>query len=121
MKCLGFIIEEQSSNAQPRWFPFLPVNGVIIMKYRRYVRLNSNCLEINKSHPMLKAESNYNRANDVAVWPCQRVCGNRILKRLMSPSPKSQVMFGPYSHELVIFFRIFSILGFYATATLLNI
>ena len=112
MKLLGFIIEEQSNNAQPRWFPFLPVNGVIIMKYRRYVRLNSNCLEISKSRPMLKAESNYNRANDVAVWPCQRVCGNRLLKRLMSPSPKSQVMFGPYSHESVIFFVFLAFLVF---------
>ena len=45
--------------------------------------------------------SNYNRANDVAVWPCVclvvcpfgRVCGNQLLERLMSPSPKSQVMF----------------------------
>ncbi len=38
--------------------------------------------------------SNYNRANDVAVCPCVRVCvcGNRLLKRLVSPSPKSQVM-----------------------------
>ena len=42
--------------------------------------------------------SNYNRANDVAVC----VCGNRLLERLMSPSPKSQVM-RPYSHESVIF------------------
>ena len=33
--------------------------------------------------------SNYNRANDASG----RVCGNRLLKRLMSPSPKSQVMF----------------------------
>ena len=33
--------------------------------------------------------SNYNRSNDV----CGRVCGNRSLKRLMSPSPKSPVMF----------------------------
>ena len=41
--------------------------------------------------------SNYNRANDVAVWPsgrlAGRVCGNRLIERLMSPSPKSQVMF----------------------------
>ena len=37
--------------------------------------------------------SNYNRANDVAVLPSVRVCGNRLLERLMSPSPKSQVMF----------------------------
>ena len=33
--------------------------------------------------------SDYNRASDVAV----RVCGNQVLERLMSPSPKSQVMF----------------------------
>ena len=32
---------------------------------------------------------NYNRANDLAG----RVCGNRLLERVMSPSPKSQVMF----------------------------
>ena len=31
--------------------------------------------------------SNYNRANDMAV----RVCGNRLLERLTSPLPKSQV------------------------------
>ena len=33
--------------------------------------------------------SNYNRASNVAG----RVCGNQLLERLMSPSPKSQVMF----------------------------
>ena len=39
--------------------------------------------------PCLKEDgtsSNYNRANE-------HVCGNRLLERLMSPSPKSQVMF----------------------------
>ena len=35
--------------------------------------------------------SNHNRANGVAVCAC--VCGNGLLQRLMSPSPKSQVMF----------------------------
>ena len=33
--------------------------------------------------------SNYNRASDACVC----VCVNRLLERLMSPSPKSQVMF----------------------------
>ena len=61
--------------------------------------------------------SNYNRANDV----CGRVCGNRLLKRLMAPSPKSQVMFASAFSWISDFFRIFGIHSFYATATLLNI
>ena len=43
------------------------------------------------------------------MWPC----GNRLLKRLMSPSQKSQVMVAPHSHESVIFFRIFGIHSFF--------
>ena len=57
--------------------------------------------------------SNYNRANGVA--------GNRLLERLMSPSPKSRLCSRPHSHESVISFRIFGIHTFHATATLLNI
>ena len=57
--------------------------------------------------------SNYNRANYVAVWPS----GNRLLKRLMSPAPKSQVMLASGD----FFSRIFGIHAFYTTATLLNI
>ena len=30
---------------------------------------------------------------ELTMWPSGRVCGNRLLERLMSPSPKSQVMF----------------------------
>ena len=60
------------------------------------------------------------RANDVAgrvaVWPC----GNRLLERLMSPSPKSQVMFASAFSWIGDLFRIFVIRTFYATATLLN-
>ena len=43
--------------------------------------------------------SNYNRANGVAVFVAGRVCGNRLLERLMSSSPISC----PHSHESVIF------------------
>ena len=39
---------------------------------------------------LITVKSNYDRANDVAV--CVSVCVNRLLERLMSPSPKSQVM-----------------------------
>ena len=48
----------------------------------------------------------------MAVCPC----GNQLLKWLMSPPPKSQVMFG----SAFSFCRIFGIHSFYATATLLN-
>ena len=60
----------------------------------------------------------------MAVWPSGRLafwpCGNRLLQRLMSPSPKSQVMFASAFSWIVDFFRIFGIQRFYATATLLN-
>ena len=48
---------------------------------------------------------NYNRVNDV----CGRVCGNRLPKRLLSPSPKSQVMFASVFSWIGDFFRIFGI------------
>ena len=49
------------------------------------------------------------------------VAGNRLLERLMSPSPTSQLLCSRlHPHESVIFFRIFGIHTFYATATLLN-
>ena len=32
---------------------------------------------------------------ELAMWLVGRVCGNQLLERLMSPSPKSQVMFAP--------------------------
>ena len=38
------------------------------------------------------SSSNYNHLA-VCVAVCACVCGNRLLKWLMSPSPKSQVMF----------------------------
>ena len=75
-------------------------------------------------------QSNYNRASDapvrvcVCVRACVRacvcvcvcVCVNRLLERLMSPSPKSQVMFVPHSHESVIFSYIcHSVLNFFNT------
>ena len=45
----------------------------------------------------ITSESNYNRANEpcvrVAGRVCVCVCCNRLLERLMSPSPTSQVMF----------------------------
>ena len=44
----------------------------------------------------------------LAVWPC----GNRLLERLMSPSPKSQVMFASAFSCIGDFFRIFGIHGF---------
>ena len=51
-------------------------------------------------------KSNYNRANDLAgcltVWPC----GNRLLKPLMSSSPKSQVMFASTFSWIGDIFRI---------------
>ena len=56
---------------------------------------------------------------ELTMWPC--VCGNRFIKRLMSPSPKSQVMFASAFSWIGDFFRIFGIHSFYATATLLNI
>ena len=61
--------------------------------------------------------SNYNRANDVAMWPAS---GNQLLKQLMSPSPKSQVMFASAFSRIGDFFRIFGIHSFYATPALLN-
>ena len=64
--------------------------------------------------------SNYNRANDVTVWPCGCVCGIRLLKWLISPSPKSQVMFASAFSWIGDFSRIFGIHRCYATATLLN-
>ena len=36
---------------------------------------------------------NCSRANGVAVWLAVCPCGIRLLERMMSPSPKSQVMF----------------------------
>ena len=41
----------------------------------------------------------------MAGWPC--VCGNRLLERLMSPSPNSQVMFASAFSCIDDFFRIF--------------
>ena len=49
-----------------------------------------------------------------------RVCGNRLLTRLMSPSPKSQVTFASAFSWIGDFF-VFSHSYIYATATLLNI
>ena len=46
-----------------------------------------------------------------------RLCGNRLLEQLMSPSPKSQVMFASAFSRIGVFFRIFGIHTFYATAT----
>ena len=42
----------------------------------------------------------------LSTCACVCVCVNRLLERLMSPSPKSQVMFASAfsSHESVIFF-----------------
>ena len=40
--------------------------------------------------PRSSLSSNYNRASHASV----RVCENQLLERLMSPSPKSQFMFG---------------------------
>ena len=63
--------------------------------------------------------SNYNRANDVAMCAC-----------VWQPTPKTadvnrhqnrRLYSCPHSHEPGIFFRIFGIHSFYATATLLNI
>ena len=52
------------------------------------------CLQMEfKVSGTVQLKSNYNLANDVAVCVAGRVCGNRLLQRLMSPSPKSQVMF----------------------------
>ena len=65
----------------------------------------------------LYLKSSYNRASHVAG----RVYGNRLLKRLISPPPKSQVMFASAFSWISDFFRIFGIHSFYATATLLNI
>ena len=55
------------------------------------------------------------------LWPCVRVCSNRLLKWLMSPSPISQVMFASAILMNQWFFHIFGIHSFYATVTLLNI
>ena len=55
---------------------------------------------------------------ELTVWPC--VCVWQPTPRtLMSPSPKSQVMFASAFSRIGIFFRIFGIHTFYATATLL--
>ena len=50
-----------------------------------------------------------------------RVLDRKLLERLMSPSPKSQVMFAPHSHESVILFRIFGIHIFQVMASLVNL
>ena len=54
------------------------------------------------------------------MWPCVagRVCGNRFLQRLMSPSPESQVMFASAFSCIGDFFRLFDIHTFYAMATI---
>ena len=52
-------------------------------------------------HVYRSVSSNYNRANDVAVWPC--VCGKRLLERLMPPSPKSPVMFASAFSSVIVF------------------
>ena len=39
--------------------------------------------------------STYNRASDVARMYVSHVLDRKLLERLMSPSPKSQVMFAP--------------------------
>ena len=54
---------------------------------------------------------------ELTMWPC----GNRLLKRRMPPSPKSQVMFASAFLWIGDYFRIFGIHSFYATGTLLNI
>ena len=60
----------------------------------------------------------------LAVWPSGRLAvwpsGNRLLERLMSPSPKSQDMFASAFSRTGDFFRIFGIHTFYATVTLFN-
>ena len=53
---------------------------------------------------------NYNRANDVAGWPC--VCGNQLPERLMSPSQKSQVMFASAFSRIDDFFVFLAFIVF---------
>ena len=50
-----------------------------------------------------------------------RVCGNRLLQRMMSPSPKSQVMFASAFSRIGDFFSYFGIHTFYLTANFFNI
>ena len=60
-------------------FPFIIASWFII-----------SSTDIGGTSPAVSADysrSNYNRANDACV------CGNRLIKRLTSPSSKSQVMF----------------------------
>ena len=66
-------------------------------------------------------KSNYNRANDVVV--CVAVCvGQPTPKTADVTITKIAGYFScPHPRESVIFFRIFGIHSFYATATLLNI
>ena len=64
--------------------------------------------------------STYNRASDVACTYVSHVLDRKLLERLMSPSPKSQVMFAPAFSWIGDFFRIFGIHIFQVMASLVN-
>ena len=58
--------------------------------------------------PSLPLSSNYNRASNVGGWLAGRMCGNQLLERLMSPSPKSHVMFASAFSWIGDFFIVFT-------------
>ena len=59
-----------------------------------------------------KQASNYNRANYVAVCVAGSVCGNQLLERLMTRSPKSQVMFASTFSWISDFFVLLAFILF---------
>ena len=58
----------------------------------RHLLINITCF--NPFNQSLATSSTYNRASDVCMC-VSHVIDRKLLERLMSPSPKSQVMFAP--------------------------